>query len=150
MTGRSSSPRLADIVEAIELIDAEMAGVTLAELQTDRRKRWLVERGIEAGSARKTVEVGTFPPNAWGIYEMHGNVWEWCEDVWHPNYAGAPQDGSAWRGGDSPPGVPLRVVRGGCWFDRPIRLRSASRGYGIGVLSGSRADPKGFRIIRSV
>ena len=62
------------------------------------------------GSAKQTVEVGKFPPNAWGLYDTHGNVWEWCEDNWHADYTGAPQDGSVWQGGD----ISLRVLRGGC------------------------------------
>jgi formylglycine-generating enzyme required for sulfatase activity len=55
--------------------------------------------------------VGTFPPNAFGLYDMIGNLWEWVEDSWHPNYAGAAQDGSVWRGGDDG----QRVTRGGSW-----------------------------------
>ena len=46
---------------------------------------------------------------------MHGNVWEWVEDAWHPNYQGAPHDGSVWQGGDTS----LRVLRGGSWLDIP-------------------------------
>jgi formylglycine-generating enzyme required for sulfatase activity len=70
-----------------------------------------------------TVDVGSFPPNAFGLHEMHGNVWEWCADGWHDDYVGAPIDGSVWKGGDGS----LRVVRGGCWHDPPNLLRSASR-----------------------
>ena len=61
--------------------------------------------------ARAPVEVGSLPPNQWGLFEMHGNACEWCDDVWHPNYDGAPADGSARAGG----GAANRVIRGGSW-----------------------------------
>jgi formylglycine-generating enzyme required for sulfatase activity len=71
--------------------------------------------------------VGQFPANAFGLHDMHGNVWEWVQDVWHDNYAGAPIDGSAWvTGGDQSRGV----LRGGSWSDAPQGLRSANRGRG--------------------
>ncbi|HIK10445.1 MAG TPA: SUMF1/EgtB/PvdO family nonheme iron enzyme [Oscillatoriaceae cyanobacterium M33_DOE_052] len=77
------------------------------------------------GNNRKqTTPVGTFPPNAWGLYDMHGNVWEWCQDVWHNNYNVAPTDGSAWEtGGQSN----LRVLRGGSWGNDPRYCRSGQR-----------------------
>ena len=70
-----------------------------------------------------TTEVGSFPPNAFGLYDMHGNVWEWCADTWRDNYVGAPVDGRAWesRAGSE------RVLRGGCWHDTPGLCRSAAR-----------------------
>ena len=71
----------------------------------------------------ETTEVGSFPPNAFGLYDMHGNVWEWCADAWHDDYAGAPTDASAWEGGDTP----HRVLRGGCWHDPPGLCRCAAR-----------------------
>ncbi len=77
----------------------------------------------EYGSAGSTVDVGLFQPNAFGLYDMHGNVWEWCEDTWHPNYQGAPTNGSVWQGGDPS----SRVLRGGSWNYPPDYLRSAYR-----------------------
>ena len=74
----------------------------------------------------KTVPVGSFNPNAWGIYDMHGNVWEWVEDCWNDSYEGAPADGSAWESGD----CNRRVLRGGSWYNEPRNLRSASRSGG--------------------
>ena len=75
------------------------------------------------GSFReKTIEVGQFYANGSGLYDMHGQVWEWCQDVWHDRYEGAPTDGSAWvEGGDQGD----RTCRGGSWGDYPRDCRSA-------------------------
>ena len=70
-----------------------------------------------------TTAVGSFPPNAWGLYDMHGNVWEWCADAWHHGYEGSPGDGRVWAGGSTF----WRVLRGGCWHDPPEFCRSAAR-----------------------
>jgi formylglycine-generating enzyme required for sulfatase activity len=71
--------------------------------------------------------VGSFRPNAFGLYDMHGNVWEWTRDCWHYSYEGAPGNGSAWESGT----CERRVVRGGSWGNTPEDLRAVSRvGYG--------------------
>ena len=73
--------------------------------------------------ADRTAPVGSFSANAWGLHDMHGNVWEWVQDCWNKNYKGAPGDGSAWTSGD----CSRRVLRGGSWYNNPGYLRSASR-----------------------
>ena len=79
---------------------------------------------------KETTNVGIFPPNAFGLYDMHGNVLEWCQDVTHDDYNGAPTDGSAWEtGGDSS----RRVLRGGSWSTYPWGCRSAYRNYYLSV-----------------
>ena len=75
-----------------------------------------------------------FPANAWGLRDMHGNVWEWCLDQWHDNYEGAPKDGSAWLDPDANRTEVNKVnksdwmlFRGGSWNAFPSNCRSASR-----------------------
>jgi formylglycine-generating enzyme required for sulfatase activity len=72
---------------------------------------------------KQTTEVGSFPPNAFGLYDMHGNVWERCEDTWHDTYKGAPVDGRAWIDNKSQ----YRLLRGGSWYNAPGSCRSANR-----------------------
>ena len=70
-----------------------------------------------------TIQVANFPPNAFGLYDMHGNVWEWCQDDWHDSYVDAPKDGGAWLSGLGN----IKVIRGGSWGSYPNLCRSASR-----------------------
>ncbi|MDZ8068400.1 MAG: SUMF1/EgtB/PvdO family nonheme iron enzyme [Nostoc sp. DedQUE08] len=86
-----------------------------------------------------TTEVGKFPPNPFGLFDMCGNVWEWCRDQWHENYNNAPTDGSA-RLGDNR----YRVWRGSSWEDEPRLCRSAARSYGT---RGYRYPNAGFRVV---
>jgi len=73
----------------------------------------------------ESTDVCSFPANAWELYDMHGNVWEWCADHWHDTYDNAPTDGSSWI--DDSGNNLLRVLRGGSWFSNPSDCRSASR-----------------------
>jgi formylglycine-generating enzyme required for sulfatase activity len=91
----------------------------------------------------RTVPVDSFEPNPWGLYQVHGNVYEWTEDCWHVNYQGAPADGSFWTGGD----CSSHVIRGGSWDYDAEYLRSASR---LGYAIDTRADWLGFRVGRTL
>ena len=92
-----------------------------------------------------TTPVGSFGiANTFGLYDMHGNVIEWCADHWHENYEGAPTDGSAWvEGGDAD----RRVWRGGSWYLTPEYCRSA---YRTGLNADSRSNHLGFRVVCSL
>jgi formylglycine-generating enzyme required for sulfatase activity len=89
-----------------------------------------------------TSPAGSFPANAFGLYDMHGNVWEWTQDCWNSTYYGAPADGAPWTSGD----CSVRVLRGGSWFNFPQFLRSANR---IRDNSSGRFDSVGFRVART-
>jgi len=102
--------------------------------------------GSKGRYREETTPVGSFPPNAFGLYDMHGNVWEWCADPWHDHYNGAPIDGSAWTQGGDDNRSPLR---GGSWLLNPLNCRSAYRYYhfGVRVLIG---NDFGFRVVCGV
>ncbi|MDJ0898891.1 MAG: SUMF1/EgtB/PvdO family nonheme iron enzyme [Xenococcus sp. MO_188.B8] len=89
---------------------------------------------------KETTLVGQFPPNAFGLYDMHGNVREWCLDDWHENYIGAPTDGSAWFSKESS----MKVLRGGSWNDDPSSGRSA---YRIRNEHDRTSNCYGFRVV---
>jgi formylglycine-generating enzyme required for sulfatase activity len=77
---------------------------------------------------QQTTEVGSFPANAWGLCDMHGNVWEWCADDWQEDYTGAPSDGSAWlKTAKNDQNKSNKLLRGGSWYFLPGLCRSATR-----------------------
>ncbi|MGK7871980.1 MAG: formylglycine-generating enzyme family protein [Xenococcaceae cyanobacterium] len=84
--------------------------------------------GSPQGEFREeTTNVGSFPANRWGLCDMHGNVWEWCEDDWHNSYRGAPEDGRAWLEENAT--ETNKLLRGGSWDNNPRFCRSASRTF---------------------
>jgi formylglycine-generating enzyme required for sulfatase activity len=100
--------------------------------------------GSKGENREATVPVGSFAANAWGLFNVHGNVWEWCEDAWHDTYNGAPTDGTAWLQGGDESG---RVVRGGSWYNDPDVLRSAVRSW---VPTEARYHIVGLRVGRTL
>ncbi|AUB42335.1 Formylglycine-generating enzyme, required for sulfatase activity, containings SUMF1/FGE domain [Nostoc flagelliforme CCNUN1] len=106
--------------------------------------------GVKGTYREETTVVGSFGvANAFGLYDMHGNVWEWCLDDWHHNYEGAPTDGSAWF--DDNNNLSQKqgnaVLRGGSWVSNPKLCRSASRGNDNGAVRGVIYDVIGFRVV---
>jgi formylglycine-generating enzyme required for sulfatase activity len=95
---------------------------------------------IEAEPSELTMNVGSFPANQFGLFDMHGNVWEWCQDYWHENYKGAPSNGDARLNISKP----YRLVRGGSWRDYPQSSRSANRGWNNPINANSHT---GFRVV---
>lgn len=95
------------------------------------------------GNVDKAVVVGSYPANAFGLHDVHGNVWEWIADCWNDSYFDAPSDGSAWLTGD----CGQRVVRGGSWVNDAGTLRSAIR---YSLETGHWSNGVGFRVARTI
>jgi formylglycine-generating enzyme required for sulfatase activity len=94
---------------------------------------------------KQTAPVGSFKPNAFGLYDMHGNVWEWVEDCWHDSYRGVPSDGAAWTTACTDRNS--RVLRGGSWYEGPQDLRAARR---LENSVDARSVYSGFRLARTL
>jgi formylglycine-generating enzyme required for sulfatase activity len=114
-----------------ETISSELANYDASEVYSN---------GPKGEDRKKTTDVGVFPANDWGLHDMHGNVWEWCEDDWCINFDGAPGDGSAWVEFEQV--KTNKLVRGGSWFNFPGDCRSASRGSNFDV-----SGIVGFRVV---
>ena len=118
-------------------------GATISTKQANYDGNHTYGSGRKGRFRKKTTPVGEFPANGFGLYDVHGNVWEWVEDCWNGSYAGAPTDGSAWESGD----CSRRVVRGGSWDSLPRYLRSALR---LRITTGFRNLSVGFRVARTL
>jgi formylglycine-generating enzyme required for sulfatase activity len=101
--------------------------------------------GVLGEYRKETTSVSAFPANNFGLYDMHGNVWEWCEDHSHDSYEGAPIDGSAWINSTAEENA-LRILRGGSWNFNPSYCRSAYRSR---LNSDNHSSDCGFRVVYS-
>ncbi|TXH12057.1 MAG: formylglycine-generating enzyme family protein [Hyphomicrobiaceae bacterium] len=123
---------------------AARAGSTTHWSFGDEEKQLGEHAWFSSNSQSRTQPVARKKPNAFGLFDMHGNVWEWTADPWHDSYQGAPTDGMAWiEGGDAS----RRVVRGGSWYDNPDFLRSALRDRST---TDVRSRNLGFRVGRTL
>ncbi len=116
-------------------------GETISPELANYNGNYTYGEGQKGGYREQTTDAGSFPANAWGLHDMHGNVWEWCADHWHSNYNKAPADGSPWindKSNDSG-----RLLRGGSWNGLPGDCRSACR---VDYLPGAQHDAVGFRV----
>ena len=118
-------------------------GETISTAQANYNGDYTYGRGAKGEYRRKTLPVGSFPANPWGLHDMHGNVWEWTGSEYDENYQGAEQ---RLLNRDAPD-VHRRAVRGGSWVNGPWRLRSAFRDF---YTAAFRDDELGFRLARSL
>ncbi len=100
---------------------------------------------VEGEYIKRAVPVASYPANAFGLHDMHGNMWEWMADCWHWNYEGAPNDGSAWMGTDS--ACERHVMRGGAWHGAVSYMRSA---YRFRFPKEARSGGLGFRLAHDI
>jgi formylglycine-generating enzyme required for sulfatase activity len=119
-------------------------GATISTVQANYNGKDTYGNGKKGLLRGKTVEVGSFPGNAFGLHDMHGNVWEWVGDCHKDSYSGAPSDGSAVTSGT----CDYRVLRGGSWADDPRILRSAFRNRNVGIIRSN--NNIGFRVSRTL
>jgi formylglycine-generating enzyme required for sulfatase activity len=119
-------------------------GPTLTPEQANYDSNGSYAKGPKSPHRQQTTDVGRFPANAFGLHDMHGNVWEWCADNWHSSYVNAPSDGQPWLSSGAANHDPkLRVLRGGSWASMPGYCRSA---YRNNALSSLTCGTIGFRV----
>jgi formylglycine-generating enzyme required for sulfatase activity len=118
-------------------------GSSISTSQANYDGNYTYGSGSKGEFRKRTMPVNSFQPNPWGLYQVHGNVYDWTEDCWNIDYSGAPTDGTAWTSGD----CGKRVQRGGTWSSEPRYLRSASRNWNPTV---GRGDANGFRVARTL
>jgi formylglycine-generating enzyme required for sulfatase activity len=118
-------------------------GSSITPKQANYNGNYTYGGGAKGEYRRRTVPIDSFEPNPWGLYNVHGNVWEWTEDCWSASYHGVPTDASAWTSGD----CLERIVRGGSWDNDPQFLRSA---YRVRRYADNRFSVDGFRLARTL
>ena len=119
-------------------------GETITSELANYDAKYTYGAGVKGVSRGETTPVGSFGvANAFGLYDMHGQVWEWCADHWHSNYEGAPIDGSAWLEHTDNDNR-QRLLRGGSWYTYPAYCRSAFR---LSHDAGDRLNHHGFRVV---
>ena len=129
------------VTKATEPSTPFATGETISYRQANYDANFTYGPGQQGSYRQKTTDVGSFPKNAFGLYDMHGNVWEWVQDCYKPSYEGAPADGAP----VTLPRCDLHVLRGGSWNYYPKLLRSA---YRYATPPGVRLNNFGFRVAR--
>jgi formylglycine-generating enzyme required for sulfatase activity len=119
-------------------------GRTISTNKSNYDGNYVYSGGPKGVYREKSMPVGSFPANSFGLHDVHGNIWEWTEDCFHDSYNGAPTDGRAWTSGGK---CGTRIIRGGSWYNSPNSLRSANR---KGMSVSDRFMSFGFRVARSL